>query len=476
MGDSIGRHAPGSAPPPASALTTAPLTTSAAPSLTRVLGLWDLVFYGIVLIQPIAAVGLFGIAMQMSRGHMVTTILIAMLAMMPTAVSYGRMASTYPSAGSAYTYVTHGLNAHLGFVAGWAMILDYLIVPIVSTIYAALTLTRIVPWLPYPVWVLLLGLAATLLNVRGIRTTARSNLILLVGMCATITVFMGAAVRYVWIHEGARALVTARPFYDPASFNLGAVLTATSFAALTYVGFDGVTTLAEEVDNPRRNVLLATVLVCGLTGIFSTIQIYLATLVWPQYTSYPNVETAFLDVCRRAGGAWLYEALAVTLFVACFGSALTGQVGAARLLFGMGRDNVLPKRWFGSLQRKNSTPVFNLWLLGCLTVAGSLTLSYERAAEVLNFGAFLAFIGVNAAALWTFYVKRRDGSRRILRDAAAPAAGLVFCLIIWCSLPALAKWIGGAWVALGIVYLAVQTRGFTTRPVSLSFIEDSSAD
>jgi putrescine importer len=447
--------------------------TPATPALQRVLGLWDLVFYGIVLIQPIAAVGLFGIAMQMSRGHMVTTILIAMLAMMLTAVSYGRMASVYPSAGSAYTYVTHGLNSYFGFVAGWAMILDYLIVPIVSTIYAALTLSRMISGVPYTAWVLMIGMATILLNVRGIRTTARSNVVLLFAMCAVITVFMAAAVHYVWMREGARALFTTLPFYNPATFNLGDVFTATSFAALTYVGFDGVTTLAEEVENPRRNVLLATTLVCFLTGIFSTIQIYLATLVWPQYSAYPNVETAFLDVCRRAGGPWLYQAIAVTLFVACFGTALTGQVGAARLLFGMGRDNVLPKRFFGSLHTKTRTPLFNLLLLGVLTVAGSLTLSYEHAAEVLNFGAFLAFMGVNAAAVRTFYLKRAAGNRSLIKDAAVPVAGLLFCLAIWSSLPALAKWIGGAWVALGIIYLAIQTRGFSRPPVPLSFTEES---
>ena len=154
--------------------------------LKRVLGLWDLVFYGIVLIQPIAAVGLFGIAQQMSRGQMVTTVLIAMCAMMLTAVSYGRMASVYPSAGSAYTYVSRGLNAHLGFLAGWAMVLDYLILPIVSTVYASLTLTRIVPHVPFAVWVLILIAITTWLNLRGMRSTARSNIILLVAMCIVI--------------------------------------------------------------------------------------------------------------------------------------------------------------------------------------------------------------------------------------------------------------------------------------------------
>ena len=324
--------------------------------LKRVLGLWDLVFYGIVLIQPIAAVGLFGVAQQLSRGHMVTTVLIAMFAMMLTAVSYGRMASVYPSAGSAYTYVSRGLNEHLGFLAGWSMVLDYLIVPIVSTTYAALTLTRIVPFVPYAAWVLLLAALTTWLNLRGIRSTARSNIILLCAMCVVIAAFFVMAIHYLAQHGGTAALFSLTPIYNRSTFHLREVFTATSFAALTYIGFDGVTTLAEEVENPRKNVLIATVLVCAITGVFSALQIYLAARVWPTYNNFPNVETAFLDVCGRAGGPWLFQAMAIALFVACVGSALTGQVGAARLLYGMGRDGVLPRRTFGRLAKKQIRP------------------------------------------------------------------------------------------------------------------------
>jgi putrescine importer len=444
-------------------------STAKATELRRVLGLWDLVFYGIVLIQPIAAVGLFGVAQQLSQGHMVTTVLIAMCAMMLTAVSYGRMATIYPSAGSAYTYVSRGLNAHLGFVAGWGMVLDYLIVPIVSTTYAALTLTRIVPVVPYAAWVVALVLLTTGLNLRGIRSTAKWNIILLCGMCAAIAAFFVAAVRYLVAHGGAAALFSLAPIYSPSTFHLRAIFTATSFAALTYIGFDGVTTLAEDVKNPRRNVLIATVLVCAITGVFSAMQIYLAARVWPAYNNFPNVETAFLDVCGRAGGPWLFQTMAITLFVACIGTALTGQVGAARLLYGMGRDGVLPRRTFGRLAGATNTPVFNILLIGGVTIGGSLTLSYEHAAEVLNFGAFLAFMGVNAAVVKTFYVLRQE--RKLMRDLLAPVAAMLFCGAIWWSLPSLAKWIGGAWVGMGIVYLAALTGGFRRAPAGMDFGE-----
>lgn len=442
------------------------VSEESVPRLKRVLGLWDLVFYGIVLIQPIAAVGLFGIAQRMSRGHMVTTILIAMLAMMLTAVSYGRMASVYPSAGSAYTYVSRGLNAHLGFLAGWAMVLDYLLLPIVSLIYASLTLSRLMPHVPYAVWVVALAVAITGLNVAGVRSAARSNIILLFFMCIVIVWYFVMTIHYLTVHGGAHALFSIQPLYDHATFNFREVLTATSFAALTYIGFDGVTTLAEDVENPRRNVLLATVFVCAFTGIFSSLQIYLAARVWPTYNNFPNVETAFFDVCGRAGGPWLFEAMAVTLFVACVGSTLTAQLGAARLLYGMGRDGVLPRRFFGKLSR-SGTPVLNIVGIGAVTLAGALVLNYEHSAELLNFGAFIAFMGVNLAVMRTFY--RKGMNRSIWRDIIAPAVGFLFCLGIWISLPHLAKVIGMAWLVAGVVYLTVLTRGFRRPPAQLDF-------
>jgi putrescine importer len=446
------------------------LSDSAEPSeLKRVLGLWDLVFYGVVLVQPIAAVGLFGIAQQLSHGYTVTTLLIAMFAMMLTAVSYGRMASVYPSAGSAYTFVSRGLNVHLGFLAGWAMVLDYLILPIVSTVYAAITLTRIVPYVPFGAWVAIIVVATTLLNLRGMRSTATSNIILLVAMCLVIAAFFLFAVKYLAQHGGHSALFSLDPIYNRTTFHFHDILTATSFAALTYIGFDGVTTLSEDAKNPRKNVLIATVLVCAFTGIFSSFQIYLAARVWPTYNDFPNVETAFLDVCGRAGGHRLFQAMAITLFVACAGSTLTGQVGAARLLYGMGRDGVLPRGMFGRLNPKTNAPAFNLVLVGIITLVGCFTLSYEHSAEVLNFGAFLAFMGVNAAVVKTFYFEKRN--RNFLGDVIAPVAGFLFCAGIWWSLPLLAKWIGAAWVALGIIYLTVLTRGFRQPPARLDFAE-----
>lgn len=448
----------------------------AAPTLKRVLTLWDLVFYGIVLIQPIAPVPLYGVAQKLSDGHFLTTILIAMFAMLITAVSYGRMAALYPAAGSAYTYVGKGLNPHLGFLAGWAMFLDYLLQPLINTVWISTALhERYIPKVPFVAWAAIIAGIITLLNLRGIRTSARANKVLLFCMFVVVGAFLVLAVRFLLRLQGLPALFSTKPFYDPATFNSQRVWTATSFAALTYIGFDGVTTLAEDVKNPKRNVLLATVLVCLFTGVFGGLEVYLGGLVWPNWRSFPNLETAFMDICSRVGGIVLFNAMGAILILAAFGSGLTGGLGAARLLFGMGRDNVLPRRVFGHLSPGSATPTYNILLIGGLTFIGAVLLNaignaYQHAGELLNFGAFLAFMGVNLATFWQFTVLSRSGyKRRILADALLPAIGFLFCSLIWWNLNSLAKTIGGIWFAIGVLYLAITTRGFRRAPAMIDF-------
>jgi putrescine importer len=491
--------------------------SASVPHLRRVLTLWDLIFYGIVLIQPIAPVPLYGVAQKLSDGHFVTIIFIAMVAMMITAFSYGRMAAVYPAAGSAYTYVGRGLNPHLGFLAGWAMILDYLLQPLINTVWISTALhERYVPRVPYVVWAALIVSIVTLLNLRGIKSSARANKVLLFFMFIVVGLFVGLAVYFLLHGQGPAGLLSTKPFYDPAHFDRQRIWMATSFAALTYIGFDGVTTLSEDVENPKRNVLLAVVLTCLFAGLFSGLESYLGARVWPAWQTFPNLETAFMDICRRVGGPFLFHAMGAIIIVAAFGSALTGGLGAARLLFGMGRDNVLPKKFFGYLSPSSSTPSYNLLLIGLLAFAGAVGLNYignayEHAAELLNFGAFLAFMGVNMATFWQFTAVRDSGQkwwllagllvcfavcwwplpssmrvgvivlyilvvvylsvnrRRLLADTILPLGGFVFCFLIWLNLNHVAKTVGFIWFVIGVMYVAVKTRGFRAAPVMIDF-------
>jgi putrescine importer len=455
-------------------------TSSAPPRLRRTLTLWDLIFYGIVLIQPIAPVPLYGVAQKLSDGHFVTIILIALFAMLITAVSYGRMGALYPTAGSAYTYVGKGLNPHLGFLAGWAMILDYLLQPLINTVWMSTALhERYLPQIPYIVWAALIAGIMTVLNLAGVKSSARANKVLLAVMSVVVAFFVWLAIRYLWQGQGWAGLLSTEPFYNPKTFNSHKILTATSFAALTYIGFDGVTTLAEDVENPKRNVLLAVVLTCIFAGVCSGFEAYLGARVWPDWHTFPNLETAFMDICSRVGGVVLFNAMGAILIVAAFGSGLTGTLGAARLLFGMGRDNVLPKKFFGYLKPGTSTPTYNILLIGGLAFVGAVALNYigsayEHAGELLNFGAFLAFMGVNFACFWQFSMiaKKAGAQRRLVRDAILPIIGFLFCLVIWLNLNIIAKTVGGIWFAVGLLYVGYKTNWFRSAPVMIDFSDN----
>ncbi|MGH9326334.1 MAG: APC family permease [Terriglobia bacterium] len=446
--------------------------TSSRPTLRRVLTLKDLIVYGLVLMQVIAPVGIFGFAQSMSHGHAVTTILIGMVAMMLTAFSYGRLAAIYQSAGSAYTYVGRELNVYAGFLVGWALTLDYFMIPLINTVFGSLTLHRLMPEIPYVAWVALFVGIITFLNLRGIRAVANTNTLLLGIMTGVVLMFVVLAIRYIAHRQGWTGLFSFSAFYDPRTFDIRSVSRATSLAVLTYVGFDSVTTLSEEVQDARRTVPLATVLICLLVGIYSVVEVYLAQLAWPDYLRFPNLAMAFLDVSQRVGGPMLLEAMGGIAIVACLGSGLTGQVGAARLLYGMGRDNVLPRRLFAHLDAQRGNPTFNIWIIAALTFASALFISYERVAELMNFGAFLGYMGVNLAAIRRFHPRRGSGLLvGFPAGVLAPGLGFVFCFAIWWGLATPAKIIGGLWFLLGFVYLAVKTRGFRMRPGTTDFLE-----
>jgi amino acid transporter len=418
------------------------------------LRLRDLVLFGIVLIQPTAPMPLFGIVAGEARGHVALTILIAMCAMLLTAVSYGRMARAYPAAGSAYTYVGRELHPGLGYLTGWSMAMDYMLNPVICTIWCSKAAANIVSGVPYPVWVVLFVALFTVLNLRGIQASARTNAILAAGMGAVVVVFLGAAIRYLAGVPITWAVLT-QPFYDPATFHLPAVLTGTSIAALTYIGFDGISTLSEEVEDPERNVMRATVLTCLVTGLLAVVEVYAAQLIWPNYQTFKDPDTAFVEVAGRAAGMWLFHLVNITLLVASVGSGIGAQLGGARLLYGMGREDAIPQRFFGVLDPRTSVPRNNVLLLGAVALAGSLLLTYQLGAEMLNFGAFCAFMCVNGAAMHRYYFK---AEHRKLRNLVLPLLGIVICFYIWVNLRWPAMLGGGIWMLAGILYRTARAR------------------
>jgi putrescine importer len=443
-----------------------PVQVASPARLKRVLTLWDLIIIGIVIVQPIAPMGIYGVINNNAGGHVVTTILIAMVAMLFTAISYGKMARAYPSAGSAYTYVGQELHPALGYITGWAMVMDYILNPLICTVLSSKLTQNILPGAPY--WVLAVAYAAffTLLNLRGVKTSARINDVLAAAMSLVVVVFFAFVVRFVWNLDHYGIAFFAQPFYNPQTFHLKAVFRGTSIAVLTYIGFDAISTFSEEVENPRRNVMLATVLVCVITGVLSSLQVYAAQLIWGS-KPFPQdmVESAFPLVARQIGGFFLFHLLNFTVLIANIGSGMGAQLGAARLLYGMGRSDGLPRKFFGAIDPKNGIPRNNVILVGAIALVGAFLITYEQGAELLNFGALIAFMGVNAAAFVRYYLRARE---KRWTDFVFPVLGFIICFFIWRNLGSWAIVFGPIWMAVGVAYGAVKTKGFKSDLVQFS--------
>src|ERR1035437_7267381 len=304
--------------------------------LHRTLGLWNLIIIGMVIIQPTAPMGIYGVISNKAHGHVVTTILIAMIAMLLTAISYGRMARVYPSAGSSFTYVGQEVHSAFGYIVGWGMVMDYLLNPLICTAFCAKAAMNMLPGLSYYAWVF----------------------------------------KWAWLTHCDSGFIT-RPFYHPQTFHPANLFAGTSVAVLTYIGFDAVSTLSEEAKNPRRNILLATVLVCLIAGVLSGLEVYAAQLVWGS-KPFPGdrVESAFAIVSRQVGGVVLFQIMNFTLRLANMGSGMGSQLAAVRLLYGMGRGNALPKSFFGAIEPKHRIPRNNILAVGGIAFAGAGILEF----------------------------------------------------------------------------------------------------
>jgi amino acid transporter len=451
--------------------TNTTTVTSSAPRLRRTLTLWDLILYGVIVIQPVAPMSSFGALSDRGHGHVVTAILIAMVAMLFTGISYGRMARAYPSAGSAFTYVAQEFHPGVGYVTGWSMVMDYMLNPLICTVWCAQQAHEFAAALPVWGWKIVFAAVFTWLNLRGIKTSARVNTGMAAVMSAVIVVVFIAAVRYIFGHPHSDPIFFTRPFYDPQTFTYGNLFGCTSIAVLTYIGFDGISTLSEEAENPRRNILLATVLTCLVIGILSAAEVYVAQLVWPASQPFSNPDTAYVFAAARTW-APLFGIVGFTLLVANFGSGFGSQIGAARLLYGMGRSNALPKSFFGAVDEKNRVPRNNVLFVGAIALLGSFFISYGRGIELLNFGALIAFMGVNAAAFMRYFVREPE---KKISNFLPPILGFLICLGLWWSLSRDAWIVGGTWMLLGIAFGAWKTKGFRSGAINFELPPEEEA-
>jgi putrescine importer len=450
---------------------------SDSPGLKKVLTLWNLICIGVVIIQPVAPMGVFGVISNKAQGHVVTTILIAMIAMLFTAISYGKMARVYPSAGSAYTFVGREIHPSFGYITGWSMLMDYVLNPLICVAFCSKAAMNIVPEIHFYVWVLFFAFLFTFLNLRGVNTSARMNEMICIALLVVVGIFFVAAARFVWgMHTCGPGFFTD-PFYNPHTFKVNNLFAGTSIAVLTYIGFDAISNFSEEAKDPKRDILRATVLVCLVIGVLSAVEVYAAQLIWGS-GPFPQdqVESAFALVSKQAGGMVLFHIINFSLLVANMGSGMGAHLAAGRLLYGMGRGNALPRKIFGVIDPVNHIPRNNIIIIGVFVLLGVCSMelcssklgggTYEVGVQMLNFGALIGFMGVNASSIAYYYVK---ASEKNLGNLFPPLLGFFICGYLWLMLSTPAKIIGGILMAIGFTYGYIKTKGFRSELISFDY-------
>jgi amino acid transporter len=338
--------------------------------------------------------------------------------------------------------------------------------PIICVIWASKASMNFIPEIPFAIYAVFYAVLFTVMNLRGIESSARTNTVIATGLGIVIILFLGSAIRYLLRQPALGSGEWTRPFYDPQTFSFDAVSAGASLAVLTYIGFDGISTLSEEVHNPRKNILRASVLVCLITGVLASVQVYFAQMVWPG-TEFPDQDTAFVYIAGRAGGQWLFYVINIALLIATIGSGSGAHLGAGRLLYGMGRDNAIPSKFFAHINPKTQIPNYNIILIGVIVLIGAFLLTYSMGAQLLNFGALIAFMGVNASSFVHYFLK---GGQKKFTYFIIPLLGFIVCFFLWLSLGIWAKIAGLCWLSLGVLYGAYRTSWFR-KPLQFAKIE-----
>jgi putrescine importer len=435
--------------------------------LTKALGLRGVLLFGLAYMTPIIVLGIFGVIAEASAGASAGAYLLATLAMLFTASSYGRMALHYPVAGSSYTYVRRSLDSRLGFLVGWTILLDYLFLPLVIWLIGAAYLGAEFPGVPSLVWIVGFVVLTSALNVIGLKVADKANLVLMTFQILVLACFVVFSVHYMVGRSGAGSLVTSAPFVGTGG--LTAITAGAAIAAYSFLGFDAISTLTEETRDPRRNIPRAIVLVALIGGAIFLVVAYAVSLVAPGST-FDNADSLAADVARTIGGAAFAAIFVAGLIIGQFTSGLAAQAAVARLLYAMGRDRVLPNRFFGYLSGRFATPVLNIALCGLIGL-GALFLDVTTSTSFINFGAFVAFTLVNVAVI-AYWLRHRGEGLNPLLYLAVPALGAVIDIYLLTQLDAKALILGASWLTLGIVYLVVLTRGFRRPPPEMASLEE----
>ena len=436
--------------------------------LRRVLGVPSLVLFGLVYMVPLTVFTTYGIVTQMTGGRLPTAYIVTLFAMVFTARSYGLMARAFPFAGSAYTYTQRSFGPGIGFLTGGALLLDYLFLPMINYLVIGIYLKAAFPGIPAWVFVVATITLVTVLNIVGIVSVARVNTLIIAVQVISIVVFIALSAGSITRHTQVDFLAPFVGTGDAGGF--GTILSGAAVLALSFLGFDSVSTLAEEARDPKRSVPKAIMWTTISAGVLFVILAYISLLVVPSHT-FKNVDSAALSVMTTAGGQFLAAFFTAAYVAGAAGSALTSQASVSRILYAMGRDGVLPTRFFGQISTKYGTPVLAILAVSVVSLL-AIVIDLTLLAEMISFGALIAFSAVNLSVIKHFFkdLRMRQGSH-VVNYLVVPAIGFGLMIWLWTSLSPFTLLVGLIWLAIGVGYLAWVTRGFSRSTPMLDLKE-----
>jgi amino acid transporter len=432
--------------------------------LKRALSTRDLVVYGMIFMVPIAPFSVFGFVWKDARGMVPLAYLVGLVGMYFTAMSYASMSRAFPMAGSVYSYVQRGLHDVAGFFSGWLILLDYILVPALLYIFSAVALRPLFPTVPGWIWLAGFVTFNAVVNLLGVQLTARVNRGMLVMELATLALFVVVGLAALHAGQGAGGL-TLRPIYNPSQFSLATVAGATSIAVLSFLGFDGISTLAEESRGGRNSVGRATVLALLLVGVLFIAQTWIATDL-AQGMRFSSAETAFYEIAERAGGPWLRTiVLGAVVLATGVANAMAAQAAVSRVLFAMARDGKLPAILARIHPRYQTPYVSTLAVAAVSLLVGLLFANHaDELSRIVNFGALSGFVLLHISVINHFFI--RGKSRDWLQHLLMPLGGLLVICYVLFEMDRSAKIMGASWIAVGVGYFLLLKFAFK-KPSSL---------
>lgn len=439
--------------------------------LRRVLGVPSLVLFGLVYMVPLTVFTTYGIVTELTGGRVPLAYAITLVAMFFTARSYARMSVAYPYAGSAYVYAQRSFGPGVGFLAGWSLMLDYLFLPMINYLVIGIYLNAAFPAVPQWVFIVASILLVTVLNVIGIVSVARANFVIIAVQALFIVAFVALTLVST---SGVGEVDLLAPFTGDGSVEGPGVLFAgAAVLCLSFLGFDAVSTLSEEAKDPTRSVPRAIMITTVAAGVIFILLSYLSQLAFPS-NDFASVDSAALDVMGAAGGEFLAVFFTAAYIAGATGSALTSQASVARILYAMGRDRVLPRALFGRLSARFRTPVISILVVSAISLL-AIVIDLGLLVEMISFGALIAFSVVNLTVIKHYFLDRRERSGgQVVSNLVLPLVGFALTLWLWTSLSPRTFVVGLIWLALGVVLLAVVTRGFR-RPVPMLDLREEAA-